>query len=151
MPAQLHFIQRFGGSLNLHIHVHAVVSDGVFNLKTNMFGRRELAFTPVACPTAEQLAAIVTAVRKKLIRRICRTSGLSREAAADLLAWRNSGFSIHKEVNINAGDRKGLEHLVLRAPGAFAAKTCLLRENQYGYLPHSAQGGEIGDLSNVAH
>ncbi len=92
--------------------MHAVVSDGVFNLKTNVLGRRELAFTPVACPTAEQLAAIVTAVRKKLIRRICRTSGLSREAAADLLSWKNSGFLIHKEVNINAGDRKGLKHLV---------------------------------------
>ncbi len=37
--------------------------------------------TPVACPTAEQPAAIVTAVRKELIRRICRTSGLGQEAA----------------------------------------------------------------------
>ena len=111
-PAQLHFIQRFGGSLNLHIHVHAVVSDGVFNLKTNVLGRRELVFTPVACPTAEQLAAIVTAVRKKLVRCVCRVSGLGQEAAANLLSWKNSGFSIHKDVNIKAWDRNGLERLV---------------------------------------
>ena len=57
-PAQLHFIQRFGGALNLHIHVHAVVSDGVFNLKTNAIGRQEVIFTPVPCPTDRQLAAI---------------------------------------------------------------------------------------------
>ena len=112
VPAQLHFIQRFGGSLNLHIHVHAVVSDGVFNLITNVLGRKELFFTPVACPTAEQLAAIVTAVRKKLIRRVCRTSGLNQEAAVNLLSWKNSGFSIHEEVNVKAWDRNGLERLV---------------------------------------
>ncbi|PIU19819.1 MAG: hypothetical protein COT18_05475, partial [Elusimicrobia bacterium CG08_land_8_20_14_0_20_59_10] len=43
-PAQLHFIQRFGGALNLHIHVHAVVSDGVFSLKMNVLGRSEVVF-----------------------------------------------------------------------------------------------------------
>ena len=64
-PAQLHFIQRFGGALNLHIHVHAVVSDGVFNLKSNTIGRRELVFTPVSAPTAEQLADIVQIVSKR--------------------------------------------------------------------------------------
>lgn len=112
IPTQLHFIQRFGGSLNLHIHVHAVVSDGVFNLKTNALGQRELAFTQVACPAAEQLAAIVTAVRKKLIRRVSEVSGLGQETAANLLSWKNSGFSIHEEVNIKAWDRNGLERLV---------------------------------------
>ena len=49
-PAQLHFIQRFGGALNLHIHVHAVVSDGVYELKKNALGRPVLAFTPVPPP-----------------------------------------------------------------------------------------------------
>ena len=57
-PAQLHFIQRFGGALNLRIHVHAVVSDGVFSLKMNVLGRSEVVFTPVPCPTDRQLAAI---------------------------------------------------------------------------------------------
>ena len=111
-PAQLHFIQRFGGALNLHVHVHAVVSDGVFNLGSTTKGRRELAFTPVPPPTAKQLAGIVTTIRKKLIRRICRTSGLSREAAANLLSWKNSGFSVHDEVYIKDWDRGGLERLL---------------------------------------
>ena len=50
VPTQLHFIQRFGGALNLHIHVHAVVSDGVFSLKMNVLGRSEVVFTPVPKP-----------------------------------------------------------------------------------------------------
>ena len=79
IPAQLHFIQRSGGSINQHIHVHAVVSDGVFTLKKNIIGREEVVFTPVTCPNAGQLADIVTAVRKKFIRRISRTGALSRE------------------------------------------------------------------------
>ncbi|MDO8803365.1 MAG: transposase [Elusimicrobiota bacterium] len=99
-PAQLHFLQRFGGALNLHIHVHAVVSDGVF--------------TPVPCPTDQQLAAIVTAVRNKFIRRVRKLSGLSQEAAGNLLSWKNSGFSIHEEVLIRDWDREGLERLITK-------------------------------------
>ena len=111
-PAQLHFIQRFGGALNLHIHVHAVVSDGVFSLKMNVLGRSEVVFTPVPSPTDRQLAAIVTAVRKRFIRRVRRICGLSREAAENLLSWKNSGFSIHEEVRIKDWDRAGLERLL---------------------------------------
>ncbi len=54
----------------------------------------------------------VTAVRKKLIRRVRRGSGLSEEAADDLLSWKNSGFSIHEEVYIPDRDRAGLERLL---------------------------------------
>ena len=111
-PAQLHFIQRFGGALNLHIHVHAVVSDGVYELKKNALGLPQLAFTPVPPPNPDQLAAMVTALRKKLIRRICRAGGLSKEAAENLLSWKNSGFSIHEEVYLKASDRNGLERLL---------------------------------------
>jgi len=111
VPTQLHFIQRFGGALNLHIHVHAVVSDGVFEVKSSL-GRKELLLKQVPYPTAEELAAIVTAIRKKLIRRLCRMGALDREAAANMLSWKNSGFSIHEEVAIAARDRAGLERLL---------------------------------------
>lgn len=48
---------RFGAALNLHIHIHAVVSDGVFN--TGADG--SLCFTPVPFPTETELAAITGA------------------------------------------------------------------------------------------
>ena len=111
VPAQLHFIQRFGGALNLHIHVHAVVSDGVFEVKSSL-GRKELRLKRVPYPTAEELALIVTVIRKILIRRICRTGALDREAARNMLSWKNSGFSIHEEVAIEERDRAGLERLL---------------------------------------
>jgi hypothetical protein len=31
-PAQFYVLQRFASSVNLHLHDHAVVSDGVFSL-----------------------------------------------------------------------------------------------------------------------
>ena len=58
------------------------------------------------------MAAIVTALRKKLIRRLCRAGGLSQEAAACLLSWKNSGFSLHEKVYISDRDRVGLERLL---------------------------------------
>ena len=36
--AQLHFIQRAGRSLNLHPHVHAVVSEGRFSSEPGLLG-----------------------------------------------------------------------------------------------------------------
>ena len=111
VPAQLHFIQRFGGALNLHIHVHAVVSDGIFEVKSSL-GRKELVFTRVPYPTEEELPVIVTAIRRKLIRRICRMGMLDRGAAGNMLSWNNSGFSIHEEVAIDERDRAGLERLL---------------------------------------
>ncbi|MBI4347763.1 MAG: transposase [Elusimicrobia bacterium] len=35
----MHFIQRFGSTLNLHLHVHAVVSDGLFRRQAGLLGR----------------------------------------------------------------------------------------------------------------
>jgi len=111
-PSQLHFIQRFGGALNLHPHVHAVVSDGVFDVRTNAVGLKALSFTRMSAPTAKQTAAIIERIRKKLIRRIYRTGRLPPEAAADMLTWKNSGFSLHTEVCIENRDRDGLERLL---------------------------------------
>jgi len=78
----------------------------------NVLGRNELVFTPVPCPTDRQLAAIITAVRKRFIGRVRRACGLSREAAGNLLSRKNSGFSIHEEVLIKDWDRAGLERLL---------------------------------------
>ncbi|MCX5785632.1 MAG: transposase [Elusimicrobia bacterium] len=107
-PIQLHFVQRFGGELNLHIHIHAVVSDGVFNPGED----GKLCYTPVCGPTETELAAITEAVRRKVIRRLRRIGGLCAEAAEQMLSWKNSGFSIHEEVRIEANDKQGREHLL---------------------------------------
>lgn len=35
-PAQFHVLQRFASSVNLHLHGHAVISDGVFRLDSDI-------------------------------------------------------------------------------------------------------------------
>ncbi len=111
VPAQLHFIQRFGGALDLHVHVHAVVSDGAFRTKEGALGK-ELVFNPVPGPSDAELEKIATSIRRQLIRRILRLGCLPAEAAADMLKWKNSGFSLHKDVVIYPDNRKGLERLL---------------------------------------
>jgi len=101
-------VQRFGGELNLHIHIHAVVSDGVFNPGNN----GKLSYTPVCGATEAELAAITETVRRKVIRRFRRIGGICEEAAEQLLSWKNSGFSIHEKVRIEADDKEGRGHLL---------------------------------------
>ncbi len=64
VPAQLHFIQRFGGALNLHIHIHAVVSDGTFTLRDGALGGKELIFNAAPGSNERELDKIVTNIRK---------------------------------------------------------------------------------------
>lgn len=107
-PAQMHFIQRFGGALNLHIHVHALVTDGGF---IPADGGKGLAFVPAPPPSPEELGEMSAAVRKKSLRRFLRMGAVQEEAATMLLSWQN-GFSIHSEVAVRGEDREGLERLV---------------------------------------
>lgn len=111
VPAQLHFIQRFGGALNLHVHVHAVVSDGGFLLK-GLSGREALVFVPAAGPDDGELARMVASIRCKLLRRLRDTGCLAPEAAQEMLGWEHSGFSLHRDVVIEPRDRRGLGRLV---------------------------------------
>ena len=111
VPAQIHFIQRFGGALNLHVHVHAIASDGVFNLKPGRL-TNAVDFTPVPPPSEAELKAIMERLRRKLLRAVVCHGGLPPEAAADMRNWENSGFSLHEKVEITAQDRRGLRNLL---------------------------------------
>ena len=57
-------IQRFGGSVNLHVHVHALVLDGVFARTTAGALRFHAAPAPSVADMADILSAIVPAVRR---------------------------------------------------------------------------------------
>jgi hypothetical protein len=52
--------------------MHAVVSDGALSLENGLLDSKELAFNAASCPDAKELDKMVAAIRRKLIRRLCR-------------------------------------------------------------------------------
>ena len=109
------FQHRFGSALNQHVHLHACVTDGVFKQRAADGGVTFHAGRPL---TASDLIAVNQRVRLRLVRRFRRQGFLSREAAADMLAWQRSGFSVDASVRISLADRdvpgylQSLEHLL---------------------------------------
>ena len=95
----------------------AAVTDGVF-----LPGAHGLdgppAFLPTRPLTQGDLAAITQRVRRRVIAFFKRQGFLDAHAAADMLAWENSGFSIDASVRITLLDRdvpsyfQSLEHLL---------------------------------------
>ena len=106
-PAQLHLVQRFGSKVNLHVHVHAVVSDGVFGLEE---GR--LRFSPAPEPSAQELAALSRELRRRILKRLLRLGAVPEQAVIELLARPHGGFSINGEVRVQAEDREALRRLL---------------------------------------
>ena len=109
------FQHRFGSTLNRHVHLHAYVTDGVFE-RVAVGG--DLAFHSARPLSAADLATVTQRVRRRFVRWFYRQKFLSREATADMLAWQHSGFSVDASVRISPSDRdvpayfQSLEHLL---------------------------------------
>lgn len=106
-PASRGAFQRFGSTVNLHIHDHAVVSDGTFALES---GR--LRFYPAPEPSAEELAELVERLRRRILMRMKDLEAVPEAAILDMLAWPHSGFSLDADVRVEADDRAALGRLL---------------------------------------
>jgi hypothetical protein len=113
------FLHRFGSALNHHVHLHACVTDGVFEPAADEAGCDAPPGSLPARPiTQADLASITKRVRRCVIRWFSLSRRLDAAAAADMLAWENSGFSIDASVRITLLDRdmpsyfRSLEHLL---------------------------------------
>jgi hypothetical protein len=107
-PGFILFVQTFGDLVNFNPHVHALVADGVFEAS----GR----FIPLP-PIPEAL--LVERLRREVLGLLVRRQVILAPLASQMLAWRHSGFSVHNQVRVAAGDaegRKGLAGYMLRAP-----------------------------------
>ncbi|MCX5794835.1 MAG: transposase [Elusimicrobia bacterium] len=109
--AQLHFIQRAGRSLNLHPHVHAVVSEGRFSFEPGLLGSK-LRFHAAAEPSERDIELMTESLRHKILRRLRRLGAIPDDMAKEMLSWQNSGFSLHAKVFVPGGDREGLERVL---------------------------------------
>jgi hypothetical protein len=113
------FLHRFGSALNRHVHLHACVTDGVFRPAAAEAGSDATpAFVPARPITQADLAALTERVRRRVIRWFRMQRLLDVDAAAEMLAWENSGFSVDASVRITLVDRdvpsyfRSLEHLL---------------------------------------
>jgi hypothetical protein len=124
-------VQRFGGAINLNVHFHTLVPDGLFDLS----GPGPPRFVPIQAPSDEEVAKVLTAVIRKVARLGLLDdedgwTGAEEDALAALQAAevdrrlrfpdplkhaRRSahldGFSLHAGVRIHENDRQGLERL----------------------------------------
>ncbi|MCX5795514.1 MAG: transposase [Elusimicrobia bacterium] len=141
--AQLHFVQRAGRSLNLHPHIHAVVSQGRFSSELGPLGPR-LKFHAAAAPSQRDIELVTESLRRKILRRLRKLGAIPADLAQEMLAWRNSGFSLHAKVFVPAGDREGLERLLYYCakPGLSIMRLSYLRKKNlvvYRAEPKSGQ------------
>jgi len=125
------FVQRFGGALNLNVHFHCAIPDGVF-VREN--GR--MRFVELAPPSDDVMAVLRRAVAR--LERLLRPRLVAAQADArpmDALGAAQAeamhvmgtsppdtgrakkraaylqGFSLHAAVHLHANDREGLAHL----------------------------------------
>jgi hypothetical protein len=73
-------IQRFGSALNVNVHTHALVLDGVFAED----GRGRLVFHPASPPSAADLDTLVAAIAQRIHRLLVRRRVLAEEAESDV-------------------------------------------------------------------
>ena len=133
-------IQRFGSALNLNVHFHMLLPDGLY--VDGVTGPR---FHPVTAPTSEELQRLVTQISERIGRQLERKGLLVRDSESSHLGLESdsddalsdlqghsiryrialgprseeasekvaqaSGFSLHAGVATGAGQRERLERI----------------------------------------
>jgi hypothetical protein len=101
------------------VHLHACATDGVFKPAAAEAGcDTPPAFLPARPITQTDLVTLTERVRRRVVRWFRAQRLLDAAAAADMLAWENSGFSVDASVRITLIDRdvpsyfRSLEHLL---------------------------------------
>jgi hypothetical protein len=113
-PGAVSFLHRFGSAINRHVHLHACVTDGVFMPN----GDGPPAFLPARPINQADLAALAEKVRRRVVRWFRMQRLLDADAAGDMLARENSGFSVDASVRITLIDRRIGRPMALRQASA---------------------------------
>jgi hypothetical protein len=126
------FVQRFGGALNLNVHFHCIIPEGVFVRENG-----EVRFVALAPPSDEEVLAVLRrmVVRLQRLLRPGLATAEDGERALDALGAAQAealnslgpalpgtrparklaayldGFSLHAAAHLHANDREGLAHL----------------------------------------
>jgi hypothetical protein len=76
-------IQRFGSALNLNVHFHLLVLDGVYRRE----GEGRLVFVPVPSPSTEELKGLVQRIAERIGRSLERSGLITRDIDNAYLAF----------------------------------------------------------------
>jgi hypothetical protein len=76
-------IQRFGSALNLNVHFHLLVLDGVYRRE----GEGQLRFVPLPAPSSEELQALVQRIAERIGRSLERSGLITRDIENASLAF----------------------------------------------------------------
>ena len=79
-------IQRFGSALNLNVHFHMLIPDGVY-----LTASGPPVFRRLAAPTAAELQAVVQGISERIGRHLERQGILVRDAESSHLAFEPEG------------------------------------------------------------
>ena len=101
IPGMIAAVQTFGELAHWHPHVHSIVTDGAFCEDRTFIPLPDLAVEP-----------FLKLWEQKIFSLLLKHDKISQEVVDSMRCWRHSGFSVHKNVLIEAHDKAGLEGLI---------------------------------------
>jgi hypothetical protein len=114
-------VQRFGSSLNLNVHFHAIVMDGVYAERPD----GSMLFHPLPAPSDEDIARLARAVCRKVTRHLGQLTGEDKDQQVTLDHLANASV----QGLVATGPRRGCRVLRLGGTGedaeaAITGKRC---------------------------
>jgi Putative transposase len=105
------FIQRFGSSLNEHIHFHCCIIEGLFDSTTNTDGAA--VFHPASGLYGVDFRKVQAIVRRRILRLFVMRGLIDQADGDEMAAYKHDGgFSLDASIRIEGDDRPGLERLL---------------------------------------
>jgi hypothetical protein len=126
VPGAVIAVHTAGEKLNFHVHLHALVSDGVF-LPNGDF---------MLLPLQTDLELLERLFRHKVLSLLIKENRITRLTAERLLTWEHSGFNGYRGERIEADNRESRERLaryIIRAPMSLEKLAYLPEEGKVVY------------------
>src|SRR5437870_3332511 len=143
-------VQRFGGAVNVHLHFHTLVLDGVFVREPD----GTLRFHPAAPPTDDDVRRVVARVRRRL-ERLGLAGATIRDEGADPLAEESAALASLSRAAILGraalGQRagRGPERVGADPDAPWVERHVPLHAHDGGFDLHAAVHIEAGDRERL--
>lgn len=103
------FIHRFGASLNVHLHFHCVVIEGLFIANSD----DHIRYQTINTITDKDIQEVQKRVRLRVLKGFKRWKLLKDYEVENMISWQGGGgFSVDGSVRLHKNDSKGLERLL---------------------------------------